>query len=142
MTIQTVTLNMPGALYDRVKRRAEQAHRSVEMELLEAVAMAVPAADGLPPELAETISSLAHLDDETLQRAARSHFSAQKAAELETLHLKRQDEGLTRDEAQRAAELTRQYERAMLIRAQAMGLLMQRGYDISALIATEPKCLS
>ena len=99
----------------------------------------LPAADELPPELAETISSLAHLDDETLQRAARSHFSAEKAAELEALHLKRQDEGLTEDEAQRAAELTCQYERAMLIRVQAMGLLMQRGYDISALIAAEPE---
>jgi hypothetical protein len=139
MTTQTVTLNLPGAVYDRIKRRAEQAHRSIEIELLEAVAMAVPAADELPPELSETISSLAHVDDETLQRAARSHFSAEKAAELEALHLKRQDQGLTEDEAQMAAELTRQYERAMLIRAQAAGLLMQRGYDISALIAAEPK---
>jgi len=130
---------MPSALYDRIKRRAEQAHRSVEAELLEAVAMAVPAADELPPELAETISSLAHLDDETLQRAARSHFSAEKATELEALHLKRQDEGLTEDEAQRAAELTRHYEQAMLIRAQAMALLMQRGYDVSALITAEPE---
>jgi len=74
-----------------------------------------------------------------LQRAARSHFSAEKAAELEVLHLKRQDEGLTEDEARRAAELTRQYERAMLIRAQAMALLMQRGYDVSGLITTEPQ---
>jgi len=89
--------------------------------------------------LAETISSLAHLDDETLQRAARSHFPTEKAAELEVLHLKRQDEGLTTDEAQRAAELTRQYERAMLIRAQATALLMQRGHDVSALITAEPE---
>jgi hypothetical protein len=139
MTIQTVTLNLPGALYDRIKRRAEQAHRSVEMELLEAVAMAMPAVDELPSDLSETISSLAHLDDETLQRAARRHFPTEEAAELEALHFKRQDEGLTKDETQRAAELTRQYERAMLIRAQAAGLLMQRGYDISALIAAEPK---
>jgi len=139
MTVHTVTLNMPSTLYDRIKRRAEQAHRSVEAELLEAVAMAVPAADELPPELAETISSLAHLDDETLQRAARSHFSAEKATELEALHFKRQDEGLTGDEAQRATELTRQYEQAMLIRAQAMALLMQRGYDVSALITAEPE---
>lgn len=101
--------------------------------------MAVPAADELPPELAEAISSLAHLDDETLQRAARSHFSAERATELEALHLKRQDEGLTEEEAQRAAELTHQYERAMLIRAQAMVLLMQRGYDISALTTPEPQ---
>jgi hypothetical protein len=139
MATQTVTLNLPGAVYDRIKRRAEQAHRSVEIELLEAVAMAVSAADELPSDLSETISSLAHLDDETLQRAARSHFSTEEAAELEALHFKRQDEGLTKDEAQRAAELTNQYERAMLTRAQAMGLLMQRGYDISALIAAEPK---
>lgn len=139
MTIQTVTLNMPSTLYDRIKRRAEQTHRSVEAELLEAVAMTVPVADELPPDLAEAMSSLAHLDNETLQRAARSHFSAEKAAELEALHLKRQDEGLTEDEARRAAELTRQYERAMLIRAQAMALLMQRGYDVSGLITTEPR---
>lgn len=139
MAVQTVTLNMPSALYDRVKRRAEQAHRSVEAELLEAVAMAVPAADELPPDLAETISSLAHLDDETLQRAACSRFPTEKATELEALHFKRQDEGLTEDETQRAAELTRQYERAMLIRAQARALLMQRGYDVSALITAEPE---
>ena len=139
MTVQTVTLNMPSTLYDRIKRRAEQAHRSVEAELLEAVAMAVPAADELPPDLAETISSLALLDDETLQHAASSHFPTEKASELEALHLKRQDEGLTEDEAQRAAELTRQYERAMLIRAQAAALLMQRGYDVSALITAEPE---
>lgn len=139
MTVQTVTLSMPSTLYDRIKRRAEQARRSVEAELLEAVAMAVPVADELPPDLVETISSLAHLDDETLQRAARSHFPAEKATELEALHLKRQDEGLTEDEAQRAVELTRQYERAMLIRAQATALLMQRGHDVSALITAEPE---
>ena len=139
MTVQTVTLNMPSILYDRIKRRAEQAHRSVEAELLEAVAMAVPVADELPPDLTETISSLAHLDDETLQRAARSHFPTEKATKLEALHLQRQDEGLTEQEAQRAAELTRQYERAMLVRAQATALLMQRGYDVSALITAEPE---
>ena len=139
MTVQTVTLNMPSILYDRIKRRAEQAHRSVEAELLEAVAMAVPVADELPPDLTETISSLAHLDDETLQRAARSHFPTEKATKLEALHLQRQDEGLTEQEAQRAAELTRQYERAMLVRAQATALLMQRGHDVSALITAEPE---
>jgi phage terminase Nu1 subunit (DNA packaging protein) len=134
MTIQTVMLNMPSVLYDRIKRRAEQAHRSVEAELLETVAVAVPATDELPPDLAEVISSLAQLDDESLQRAARAHFPAERAAELEALHFKRQDEGLTGDEARRAAELTQQYERAMLTRAQATALLMQRGYDVSALI--------
>ncbi len=133
MTIQSVTLNLPGHLYNRLKRRAEQAHRTVEAELLEVVASAVPVADELPAELNEAISPLALLDDEALWRAARSHLPAETAAQMENLHLKRQREGLTEAEAQTLAGLVRQYERAMLIRAQAAALLKQRGHDVSEL---------
>jgi DNA-binding helix-hairpin-helix protein with protein kinase domain len=137
MTVQTVTLELPSLLYDRVKRRAEQARRSIEMELLEAVATAVSPTEELPDDLAEAVASLALLDDETLRRAAASHFSAEQAAELEALHFKRQDVGWSESEARRAAELVQQYERAMLIRAQAMALLTQRGYDVSKLVTSE-----
>ncbi len=133
MTIQSVTLNLPGHLYNRLKRRAEQAHRTVEAELLEVVASAVPVADELPAELNEAISPLALLDDEALWRAARSHLPAEAAVQMENLHLKRQREGLTEAEAQTLAGLVRQYERAMLIRAQAAALLKQRGHDVSEL---------
>jgi hypothetical protein len=139
MTIQTVTLEMPSLLYDRVKRRAERAHRSVETELLEAVATAVPAPEESSSDLTETITSLAMLDDATLRRAAKSHFSVEYAAELEALHFKRQDAGLTEEETRRATELTRQYERAMVTRAQALALLLQRGHDVSDLIANQPQ---
>jgi plasmid stability protein len=74
MTIQSVTLNLPDALYNRLKRRAEQTHRTVETELLEVVASAVPVADELPTDLNEAISPLALLDDEALWRAARNHL--------------------------------------------------------------------
>ena len=137
MTVQTVTLNLPGALYSRLKHRAEQAHRSIEAELLEVVATAVPLADELPAELAEAIAPLALLDDEALRRAARSHLPAEVAAQLERLHLKRQREGLTESESQTLAGLVRQYERAMLVRAQAAALLKQRGLDVSDLVAGE-----
>ena len=133
MTIQSVTLNLPGHLYNRLKRRAEQAHRTVEAELLEVVASAVSVADELPAELNEAISPLALLDDEALWRAARSHLPAEAAVQMENLHLKRQREGLTEAEAQTLAGLVRQYERAMLIRAQAAALLKQRGHDVSEL---------
>ncbi|MGH2593985.1 MAG: hypothetical protein ACRDGG_10775, partial [Anaerolineae bacterium] len=75
------------------------------------------------------------LDDEALWRAARSLLPAQTAAQLEDLHLKRQREGLSEPETQTLAGLVRQYERAMLIRAQATALLKQRGHDISELAA-------
>lgn len=135
MAVQSVTLNLPGALYDRLKHRAEQTHRSVEAELVEVVATAVPVADELPDNLAEALSPLSLLDDEALWRAARSHLPTEAASQLESLHLKRQREGLTEAEAQTLAVLVRQYERAMLVRAQAAVLLKQRGHDVSRLAA-------
>ena len=135
MTVQSITVNLPSALYNRLKRRAEQTRRTVEAELLEVVATAVPIADELPPDLAEAISPLALLDDEALWRAARSHLPAEAASQMEELHLKRQREGLSEAEQQTLAGLVRQYERAMLVRAQAAALLKQRGHDVSELIA-------
>jgi hypothetical protein len=91
----------------------------------------VSGADELPADLAEAIFSLALLDDEALWQAARSHLPSEAAAQLEVLHLKRQQEGLTETETQILAGLVCQYERAMLVRAQAAVLLKQRGYDVS-----------
>ena len=134
MTVQSVTLHLPSPLYERLKRRAEQTHRSVEAELLEVVAAAVPVADDLPADLAQAISPLSLLDDEALWRAARSHLP-EAAAQLEQLHLKRQREGLTGSEVETLGGLMRRYERAMLVRAQAAALLKKRGYDVSELLA-------
>ena len=135
MTVQSVTVNVPSALYERLERRAVQTHWTVEDVLLDVLATAVPVADELPSDLAEALSPLALLDDAALWRAARSHLATEVAAELEALHLKRQRERLTASETQTLARLVRQYERAMLVRAQAAALLKQRGYDVAELIA-------
>jgi hypothetical protein len=130
-----VTVNVPSALYDRLERRAVQTHRTVEDVLLDVLATAVPVADELPSDLADALSPLTLLDDAALWRAARSHLPTEVAAQLEALHLKRQREGLTDSETETLARLVRQYERAMLVRAQAAALLKQRGYDVAELIA-------
>jgi hypothetical protein len=130
MSAQTVSLNLPSALYARLKHRAEQSRRSIEAELLEVVVTAVPLADELPPDLNEAVSPLALLDDGDLWRAARSGLASEAATEMERLHLKRQSEGLSESETQTLAGLVRQYERAMLVRAQAAALLKQRGHDV------------
>jgi len=127
MVAQPITLNIPLPLYNLIKNRAEQARHTVEAELLEVVATALPLSDELPPELNEAITPLALLDDEALWRAARSHLAAETAEQIENLHLKRQREGLTDAEAQTLQGLMRQYERMMLTRAHAAALLKQRG---------------
>jgi hypothetical protein len=66
------------------------------------------------------------LDDTELWRAAHTRLPSDVAARLEELHLKRQRVGLTEPEVREAAVLAQQYERSMLVRAQAAALLKQR----------------
>jgi plasmid stability protein len=134
MTVQTVTVSLPGSLYEQLRARAEQRQRSVADEVLNVLAAAVPVADRLPEDLEQAISPLALLDDTSLWRAARSRLAPEAAERLEALHMKRQREGLTGTEEQEVANLTSQYERSMLVRAQAAALLKERGHDVSSLL--------
>lgn len=136
MATQHVTLDVPDSLYERIRRMAEEAHRSVADELLHVVATALPDADQLPPDLHEAVSQLAVLDDAALLGAARAAMPRDAAAELEQLHFKRQREGLTEAEEQAATTLTRLYERFMLVRAEAAALLADRGHDLSGILQT------
>lgn len=76
------------------------------------------------------LASLELLDDAALWNAAHSKLAGEASFELEELNFKRQREGLTESEEARAEELSRQYERQMLLRAKAVALLKQRGQEI------------
>ncbi len=133
MASQSVTVRLPTVLYERLKQQAEETDRTIEAELLDVVATALPVKDKLPPELTEVLAPLDLLDDGALWQAARSHLPGEAAEEMEALHRKRQRAGLTPSEAERLTHLVQQYERYMLVRAQAALLLQQRGHNISAL---------
>lgn len=134
MPAQSVLLQVPDALYDRFRQRAERAHRSIETELLDVLTAAVETPGELPADLTEALTPLALFDDEALWRAARSHLDPQVATELEMLNMQQQDDGLLPVEDQRRRLLLRRYERAMLIRAQAAALLKERGHDVAELL--------
>jgi plasmid stability protein len=134
MTLQTVTLRVPDVLYLRLKQRAAQTNRTVEAEVLDVLAGAIPVADELPPDLAAAVSPLAVLSDAALWQAAQSSLASEVATTLEELHLKRQRQALTEAEQQTLAVLLPQYERHLLVRAQAAALLKQRGHDVSHLV--------
>jgi len=127
-------VQVPEVLFTRLKQRAEQTNRTLEAEVLDVLITAVPVATELPPDLESALSPLAVLDDEALWQAARRCLPAAITDALEELHLKQQREGLTALERQSLADLVRQYERNMLVRAQAAALLKQRGHDISRLV--------
>src|SRR4051794_31857877 len=116
--MQTLTLKVPGPLYDRLKHRAQRSNRTVEDEAIGLLVALVPVADDLPADLAEAIAHLSVLDDGGLWQAARAHLAPADASRLEELHRKRQREGLDDAEARELAPLVRQYEQFMLVRAQ------------------------
>ena len=133
MAHQTLTLNIPDDLYQRLKQRADIARRSVEDELLRLAASAL-VEDEIPADVAKAIAALAVADDAALWQAARSRLSQDVSDEIEELHLKQQREGLTAREKQRLAGLMREYERVLSVRAEAVGLLKERGHDVSVLL--------
>jgi len=133
MATQRVTVNLPQALYEQLKQRAAQSHRTVEAELVEVVGTVVPMAGELNPALTELLAQMEHLDDQALRQVAQRHLSQRAQARLQSLNLKRQREGLTEAEAQKANILLREYEQIILLRAQAAKLLKERGQDISEL---------
>jgi len=135
MAAHAVTLHLPETLYKRFQQRAEWSHRSLETEILDAVASAASEEGELSPDLIEALEALQQLADEQLWRLAREAMSPEASQELESLHLKQRDAGLDREEDAARANLIREYERSMLVRAQAAKLLKDRGYDVSSLLA-------
>lgn len=131
MDARAITLHLPVPLFEELKRRATEAHHSIEDELLEVVSAAVPEEEVFSPE----ISALSVLDDRDLWKAARARLPEEVSARLEELHWQRQRRTLTEAEDQERARLVRQYEHALLIRSHAARLLHERGHDISSLTA-------
>ena len=91
--------------------------------------------DELSPDLIEALEALEGLDDSELWRLAREAMSLEASQELEALHFKQQDEGLSPEEDATRAKLIHEYERVMLVRAKAAVLLKDRGHDISGILA-------
>ena len=133
MAIQSLTVQLPDRLYAQLRRRAQQANRTVEAELVDLVATAMPEQDELADAFSVELAGLEHLGDEALWQTARSRLAASMGRRMEKLHHKRQREGLTETEGRALDELVRQYERTMLIRARAAELLKLRGHDVAKL---------
>jgi hypothetical protein len=85
--------------------------------------------------LAEAVEPLDRLDDAELMGLARVRLPHDVSTELQSLHLKQQQSGLTTSEQERSEELCLQYDRTMLIRARSAMLLKERGHDIASLLA-------
>ncbi len=131
MTTQEVTLNLPEAVYNQIRRAAEKAHRPVADLLVEAVIAAAPAMEPSAGPFRAALAQLTYLNDAALWQAARATMLEPQRERLEALHGKQQHEGLMTVEQEEEQALLALYRETILVRAQAALLLKQRGYDVS-----------
>ena len=131
MSPQTVTIHLPEAFYERMRRAAQIQQRPLEEFLLDAAITGTPLLDDLPPELADEMAALALLNDAALWRVARRSLSAKDQERLDTLLQKKGCGKLLPEEREILDELLAEYEHVVLARAHAAVLLKQRGYDVS-----------
>lgn len=131
MPKQSVIIDLPDDVYNKYKQRAEQMQRPIEAEIVEVVSKAAFPDDELPAELEELVTQLAFLNDKALQRVASSKLTKKEAARIETLHYKRQSEGLNNLEIEELAALMRKFNRWFVLRNAALGLLIERSQNVT-----------
>jgi hypothetical protein len=134
--MQSVTVELPEHLYQRMSRRALARRASVEEEVARVLADAL-GEESAPEDAApvDVMAQLPYLDDEALWQAARTRVAADRAQRMQELIWKQQAEGLTAAEEDEANVLQRHGQQVMLLRAEAAALLAERGHDVTELVA-------
>lgn len=127
----TVSIEVPEPLFRRLQHIAQATHRSVEDVLVTTVNVALPLASNLPPELADELAAMSLYNDEALWATAASALAPAQSKRLHQLSAAAGSRELTAAEDKELATLLAAYDRAVLLRAQALALLAQRGYDIT-----------
>ncbi|MCE7986435.1 MAG: hypothetical protein DYG89_35130 [Caldilinea sp. CFX5] len=132
--LQSITFNLPKPLYHQVVKRAQRINVLPEDELVTMVASALSLNDDIAETTADAMAQLAFLDDDELWRAANIKILPEENERMQFLTLKRQIKGLNAAEQTEVEDLLQRYDHVMLVRAQAMALLHERGFDLSTLL--------
>jgi hypothetical protein len=136
VTNRSIVVELPEDLYDRLRRQAEQAQRTVEQQVLQVVATALSSDDSLPPDVQATYDQLPFLSDEELWQAARMRLSSRSLARMASYNRRRgRGERLSDAQAADQQRLLHEYDRVVLLRAHAAALLKERGHDVSVLLS-------
>jgi plasmid stability protein len=126
----TVTLTLPQAVYAELQERADRHHRPVEDEAGIALEAAVHATTQPQDDPLAVTNILQALDSDSLWRISCSQPTVEDGVLLDALVDKRRRQGLTVVEEHLVAELVDRHDRIMVLRAEAVALLHERGIDV------------
>lgn len=124
-------ISIPDALYEKARRVAEQTAQPIDAVIRERLADAFdePLAE-LPADEVAELRALAYLSDDTLWTIAREQMATAKQERMSTLMDKNSLGTITDEEYQELSALVEGGQRLMLRKAEAMKLLLDRGYQV------------
>ena len=124
-------VSIPDSLYDKAQRLAEQTSQPVDDLIRTRLARALdqPVLD-LPADEQAELRALSYLSDDTLWTIAREQMQATLQARMSLLMDKNSQGTILPDEQDELTTLVERGDRLMLRKAQAMKLLIGRGYSV------------
>ena len=131
---QTVTLELPEAVFLPAQRMAEATQRPLAEVLVDALKASLPSLEGLPPALTAELVALERLDDDALWQVMLSQVPAGQQQRLNRLLRKKKSKKLLEAEQATLDSLQNESDRLMLRKARAAVLLRFRGKRLPTLI--------
>ena len=131
MARQTVSVELPEDLYQRVCETASAVARSVQDVVAASIAMSLPPLEeDLPPDVRAELGPMALLSAEELREVSRESLDRDRQSRLESLASLQKKQPLSDIEQAELDGLVRQAQRVMLRRAEARRLLALRGHPL------------
>ena len=129
---ETVVLQIPEALYQRLAIAAGATQRSLEDVILQALQIGSPPTWKDVPENFQTdLASLDRLDDNSLWQIANSKKTPLEMERYDFLLSKQQEIKLTDSEKLELVQLRTDSDRFMLRKSQAAAILKWRGHNVA-----------
>lgn len=131
MATETITLQIPQILYQRLVNTAHAQRRSIEEVIVHALQVGSPPAwDDLPEEFQADIAALDKLDDNSLWQIVRDRKTAEQMERYDFLLERNSSGNITDAEKLELIKLRHETDRFMLCKAQAAVLLRWRGHNV------------
>jgi hypothetical protein len=135
MAFQSITLDIPDALYERFQHAATALNRPLEEVVFQSIQGNLPPSlDDLPANLHEELRSLQSLNDQSLWSIAKRKLPASDWQQHQKLLEKQQTTQLKAKEQSELVRMREAVDLFVLRRSYAMALLKWRGYSLAPLL--------
>jgi hypothetical protein len=138
MSEQTIAIQMPQPLYQRLQHLSEITHRPLESLVLQALdANVPPLLEDMPEAIRQDLARVEKLDDEALHQLAQSVWNTEQSTHYSELLEKERAGTITQHEKASLEALYQAANSHMLRKAYANALLKWRGHRLPTLTELE-----